>query len=80
MAMQHGPELGLTLIDAIMRRGDLVNYHLTHAALAEFYRRSGRFEEARSAYEAAIALVRQEPERRFLHRRMMELSAQTRES
>ena len=80
MAMHHGPELGLTMIDAIMRRGDLVNYHLTHAALAEFYRRSGRFEEARSAYEAAIALVRQEPERRFLQRRMTELSAQTRES
>lgn len=80
MAMHHGPELGLRLIDTIMRRGDLVNYHLTHAALAEFYRRSGKFEEARSAYETAITLVRQEPERRFLQRRMMELSAQPRES
>lgn len=79
MAMHHGPELGLRLIDTIMRRGDLANYHLTHAALAEFYRRSGKFEEARSAYETAITLVRQEPERRFLQRRMMELSAQPRE-
>lgn len=73
LAMQHGPEAGLSVIDTIVARGDLVNYHLTHAARADLCRRAGRLQEARVAYEEAIALVRQEPERRFLQRRLAEL-------
>jgi RNA polymerase sigma-70 factor (ECF subfamily) len=73
LALQHGPEVGLAAIDSIMERGELLSYHLTHAARAELCRRAGRLEDARTAYEEAIALVRQEPERRFLHRRLAEL-------
>ena len=73
LAMQHGPEAGLEAIDSIMERGELLSYHLTHAARAELYRRAGRVHDARTAYEEAIALVRQEPERRFLERRLAEL-------
>jgi RNA polymerase sigma-70 factor (ECF subfamily) len=73
LAMQHGPEAGLSVIDSLVARGDLVNYHLTHTARAELCRRAGQLEAARVAYEDAIALVRQEPERRFLQRRLAEL-------
>ena len=73
LAMQHGPEAGLAAIDSIMERGELLGYHLTHAARAELCRRAGRVQDARTAYEEAIALVRQEPERRFLQRRLAEL-------
>lgn len=73
LAMQHGPEAGLAAIDSIVERGELLSYHLTHAARAELCRRAGRFSDARTAYEEAIALVRQEPERRFLQRRLAEL-------
>ncbi len=73
LAMQHGPEAGLAAIDSIMERGELLSYHLTHAARAELCRRAGRVQDARTAYEEAITLVRQEPERRFLERRLAEL-------
>ena len=73
LAMQHGPEAGLAAIDSIVERGELLSYHLTHAARAELCRRAGRVQDARTAYEEAIALVRQEPERRFLERRLAEL-------
>ena len=73
LAMQHGPEAGLAAIDSIVERGELLSYHLTHAARAELCRRAGRVQDARAAYEEAIALVRQEPERRFLERRLAEL-------
>ena len=73
LAMQHGPEAGLAAIDSIVERGELLSYHLTHAARAELYRRAGRVHDARTAYEESIALVRQEPERRFLERRLAEL-------
>lgn len=75
MAMRHGPEAGLVLIDAILDRGDLVNYHLSHAARAELCRRAGRTTEAKAAFEHAISLVRQEPERRFLQRQLDKISA-----
>lgn len=74
VAMRDGPEAGLNLIDAILTRGDLTDYHLSHAAKAELCRRAGRLEEARDAYRVAIALARQEPERRFLTRRLSETS------
>jgi RNA polymerase sigma-70 factor (ECF subfamily) len=74
VAMRDGPEAGLTLIDAILARGDLADYHLVHAARADLCRRLGRTEQARASYETALLLVRQEPERRFLERRLAELS------
>lgn len=74
VAMRDGPEAGLALIDAILARGDLENYHLAHAARADLYRRLGRAAEARASYKRALDLTRQEPERRFLKRRLAELS------
>jgi RNA polymerase sigma-70 factor (ECF subfamily) len=73
VAMRDGPLAGLALIDAILARGDLSDYHLAHAARAELFRRLGRTAEARASYERALGLVRQEPERRFLARRLGEL-------
>jgi RNA polymerase sigma-70 factor, ECF subfamily len=73
VAMRDGPAAGLALIDAILERGDLRDYHLAHAARADLCRRLGRAAEARMSYNRAIALARQEPERRFLHRRLAEL-------
>jgi len=75
VAMRDGPLAGLGLIDAILARGDLADYHLAHSARADLYRRLGRTTEAREAYERALSLVRQEPERRFLERRLRELGS-----
>jgi RNA polymerase sigma-70 factor (ECF subfamily) len=72
VAMRDGPEAGLVLIDAILKRGDLVDYHLAHAARAELCRRSGKMSDAKNSYERALSLARQEPERRFLTRRLSE--------
>jgi RNA polymerase sigma-70 factor, ECF subfamily len=73
VGMRDGPAAGLVLIDTILERGDLHDYHLAHAARADLCRRLGRTAEARASYERAIALARQEPERRFLQRRLAEL-------
>jgi RNA polymerase sigma-70 factor (ECF subfamily) len=73
VAMRDGPKAGLELIDAILSRGELSDYHLAHAARADMCRRLGRQSEARSAYQEALALARQEPERRFLAGRLAEL-------
>ena len=67
VAMRDGPLAGLLLIDAILARGDLGNYHLAHAARADLCRRLGRTAEARASYEQALRLTQQEPERRFLN-------------
>jgi RNA polymerase sigma-70 factor (ECF subfamily) len=74
IAMRDGPAAGLALVDAILARGDLDDYHLAHSARADLCRRLGRTAEARAAYERALALTRQEPERRFLERRLRELA------
>ena len=66
VAMRDGPEAGLALIDDILARGDLADYHLSHAARADLCRRLGRTAEARASYERALGLAQQEPERRFL--------------
>jgi RNA polymerase sigma-70 factor (ECF subfamily) len=71
--MHYGAERGLELIDAILLRGELSDYHHAHAARADMCRRLGRVEEARSSYARALQLTRQEPERRFLRRRLEEL-------
>jgi RNA polymerase sigma-70 factor (ECF subfamily) len=73
VAMRDGPLAGLELIDAILARGDLADYHLAHSARADLCRRLGRTAEARVSYHKALALARQEPERRFLERRLREL-------
>jgi RNA polymerase sigma-70 factor (ECF subfamily) len=73
IAMRDGPEAGLTLIDAILARGELQDYHLAHSARADLCRRLGRAAEARASYERALALARQGPEQRFLQRRLAEL-------
>ena len=73
VAMRDGPAAGLALIDEILARGDLADYHLAHAARAELCRRLGRTAEARASYERALALTRLEPERRFLERRLAAL-------
>jgi RNA polymerase sigma-70 factor (ECF subfamily) len=77
IAMRDGPAAGLAMIDAIMSKGELEDYHLAHSARADLCRRLGRFVDARAAYQRALALVRQEPERRFLERRLKELAEQT---
>jgi RNA polymerase sigma-70 factor (ECF subfamily) len=74
VAMRDGPAAGLELIDAILARGELVDYHLAHSARADLCRRLGRTVEARASYQRAFALTQQEPERRFLERRLAELS------
>ncbi len=73
IAMRDGPQAGLDLIEAILERGELANYHLIHSARAELLRRLGRAAEARGAYERALALTRQAPERRFLEGRLREV-------
>jgi RNA polymerase sigma-70 factor (ECF subfamily) len=73
VAMRDHPEAGLELIDAILERNDLSDYHLAHAARADLCRRLGRTHDARIAYERALALAQQEPERRFLKKRLQQL-------
>jgi RNA polymerase sigma-70 factor (ECF subfamily) len=73
VSMRDGPDAGLALVDAILARGDLADYQLAHAARADFLRRIGRLDEARDAYQRALALTRQEPQQRFLERRLRDL-------
>ncbi len=73
VAMRDGPAAGLVLIDDLLARGELADYYLAHAARAELCRRSERTADARAAYERALALAKQEPERRFLARRLADL-------
>jgi len=75
VAMRDGPQAGLALIDAILARGDLTEYHLAHSAKADLARRLGKTAEARDAYRRALTLARQEPERRFLEKRLAELAS-----
>jgi len=72
IAMRDGPEAGIALIDAILARGELVEYPLTHSARAELCRRAGRMAEAVESYKLALSLSRQDPQRRFLERRLIE--------
>jgi RNA polymerase sigma-70 factor (ECF subfamily) len=71
--MRDGPAAGLALVDALLARGELAEYALAHSARAELCRRLGRIPAARASYERALALTRQEPQRRFLSRRLAEL-------
>ncbi len=73
VAMRDGPQAGLDLVDAILKRGDLETYHLVHATRADLFRRLRRTAEARTSYQRALSLTQQEPERRFLEKRLAEL-------
>ena len=73
VAMRDGPEAGLPLVEALLADERLAGYHLAHATRADLCRRLGRIDEARRSYERALALAQQEPERRFLERRLREL-------
>jgi RNA polymerase sigma-70 factor (ECF subfamily) len=73
VAMCEGLEQGLALIDELLAREQLSGYHLAHSARADLCRRLGRIPEARASYEKALALASQEPDRRFLARRLAEL-------
>ncbi|QXH60881.1 RNA polymerase sigma factor [Pseudomonas azerbaijanorientalis] len=73
ISQRDGPQAGLTLVDAILARGELLDYHLAHSARAEFCRQLGRKPEARVAWERALELTRQEPERRFIEDRLKAL-------
>lgn len=75
IAMRDGPAAGLELVDAILAGGELTDYYLAHSARAELCRRLGRVEDARSAYQRALSLTRQETERRFLRQRLEALPA-----
>jgi RNA polymerase sigma-70 factor, ECF subfamily len=70
IAMRDGPEAGIALIDAILARGQLAEYPLAHSARAELCRRAGRTAEAVDSYQRALSLSQQEPQRRFLERRL----------
>jgi RNA polymerase sigma-70 factor (ECF subfamily) len=74
VAMSDGPQAGLELVDAILAGDELAQYHLAHSARADLCRRLGRADEARNSYRRALELARQEPERRFLERRLAELA------
>lgn len=74
IAMRDGPAKGLELVDALLERGELAQYHLVHAARADLCRRLGRKAEARTSYERALALTKQEPEQRFLRQRLRALN------
>jgi RNA polymerase sigma-70 factor, ECF subfamily len=73
VAMRDGPLTGLQLVDNILAQGDLADYHLAHAARADLCRRLGKMADARASYQQALAIARQEPERRFLEKRLAEL-------
>ena len=73
VAMHEGPAAGLSLIDALIDRGDLRDYHLAHSARADLCRRLGRRKDARTSYEQALALAGSGPEKRFLERRLKEV-------
>ncbi|HET8966551.1 MAG TPA: DUF6596 domain-containing protein, partial [Candidatus Acidoferrum sp.] len=74
VAMRDGEAVGLRLIDDLLARGELQNYSFAHAGRAELYRRLGRTDDARQSYERALQLMEQEPERRFIQRRLKELT------
>ena len=73
VAMRDGPAKGLELVDELLAQGELMNYHLAHAARADLCRRLEKKKEALASYEKALSLTKQEPERRFLRKRLAEL-------
>ncbi len=74
VAMHDGPAAGLLLVDRLLTLDAIKKYHLAHAARADLCRRLGRFDDARDAYLAALALTEQRPARQFIERRLAELT------
>ena len=74
VVMRDGPAAGLALVEGILARGKLAEYHLAHATRADLCRRLGRTGDARRSYERALGLVRQESERRFIERRLASMA------
>jgi RNA polymerase sigma-70 factor (ECF subfamily) len=74
--MCEGPAAGLAIVDAILSRGELRDSHLAHAARADFLRQLKRLPDARQAYENALELCRQEPEKAFIRKRISELASE----
>jgi RNA polymerase sigma-70 factor (ECF subfamily) len=72
--MRDTPRAGLEIVEAILARGELEDYYLLHSVRADLLRRMGETAEARGSYERALSLTRLEPARRFLQRRLNELS------
>jgi RNA polymerase sigma-70 factor, ECF subfamily len=77
VAMAHGPQAGLVIVDAIESSGRLEGYHLLAATKADFYRRLGRRGEAAAAYEEALGLATSESEQRYLRKRLDEVRSRT---
>ena len=77
VAMRDGPLAGLQQVEGILARGELLDYHLAHSARGEFCRQLGRVKEAREAYEKALSLTQQTPEKRFLENRLAQLNLPT---
>jgi RNA polymerase sigma-70 factor (ECF subfamily) len=75
IAMRDGPAAGIPRVEALLAEGELQSYHLAHAARADLYRRLGDVEQARASYQMAITLSKQEPEKRFLQRKLNEVAA-----
>jgi RNA polymerase sigma-70 factor, ECF subfamily len=75
VAMRDGPAAGLVIVEALLDQGELADYHFAHSARADLCRRLGRLDDARRSYRNALTLARQEPERRFLERRLLSLGA-----
>ena len=75
LAQRDGPTAGLAQVEAILSRGDLQDYHLAHAARADFCRQLGQVSAARESYQLALTLARQGPEQRFLEQRLAQLDA-----
>jgi RNA polymerase sigma-70 factor (ECF subfamily) len=73
LARRDGAQIGLRAVEAILERGELGDYHLAHAARAELHRQLGNTEQAREAWQQALMLTRQGPERRHIERRLREL-------
>ena len=71
LAERDGPEIALSLIEALQET--LADYHLFHASIADLYRRCGRWNDAATAYQCALKLAHQDPERRFLNNRLNEM-------
>jgi RNA polymerase sigma-70 factor (ECF subfamily) len=75
VGMATGPEDGLALVARLRASGELRDYHLLHATRADFLRRLGRNSEAADAYREALNLARIDVERRYLTKRLQEVSA-----
>ena len=75
IGMRDGPAAGASAVDDIYKGGDLADYHLLHAARADFNRQLGQYQAALVAYEAALGYAQQMPEIRFLAKRIAEMQA-----